>query len=133
MTAAEIAVNVTPVPPPRFGSMVWTRNASMIPANAPSTLVIMKFPILILVTLMPASVAPSRFPPTDTVCSPHRVLVSTMWKSATITRHQMSSAQSPAPSQDRIRPSAAAGISRRVGVGGRQHDALEHVERCRAS
>src|SRR5947208_2306914 len=34
MTAAEMAVNVMPVPPPRLGSMVCTRNASMIPANA---------------------------------------------------------------------------------------------------
>ena len=60
----------------------------MMPASAPSTLVIMKFPILIRATLMPASVAPSRLPPTETVCSPHRVRVSTMWKIATITRHQ---------------------------------------------
>ena len=33
ITAAETAVNVIPVPPPRFGSMVLIRKASRIPAK----------------------------------------------------------------------------------------------------
>ena len=49
----------------------------------------MKFPYLIRATLMPASRAPSRLPPTATVCSPHRVRVSTMWKMTTSTTAQM--------------------------------------------
>ena len=47
MTAAAMAVNVIRVPPPMLGSIELIRNASRMPANAPSTLAIMKLPILI--------------------------------------------------------------------------------------
>ena len=40
-------------------------------------------------TLMPASRAPSRFPPAETVCRPQRVLVSTIWKIAVSRTAQM--------------------------------------------
>ena len=35
ITAAEMAVNMIPKPPPRLGSMVLMRNASRMPANPP--------------------------------------------------------------------------------------------------
>ena len=53
----------------------------------------MKLPYLIRLTLMPASCAPSRLPPTATVCRPHRVRVSTTWKMATRTTAQTISDQ----------------------------------------
>ena len=49
----------------------------------------MKLPYLILPTLMPASRAPSWLPPVAMVCNPHRVLVSTTAKIATMTTAQM--------------------------------------------
>ena len=47
---------------------------------------------------MPASRAPSRLPPTDTVCSPQRVRVSTMCMTSVSTTAQTNGAQLP-PSQ----------------------------------
>src|SRR5260370_34118444 len=49
----------------------------------------MKLPYLILATLMPDSLAPSRLPPTAMVCRPHLVRVSTIWKNATRASAQM--------------------------------------------
>ena len=57
----------------------------------------MKLPYLILATLMPDSRAPSRFPPTATVCSPHLVRVSTTWKIATRMTAQMIADQAYPP------------------------------------
>jgi len=51
--------------------------------------VIMKAPILIRATLMPASLAPCRLPPTATVCSPHRVRLKMSWKIRTNTTAQV--------------------------------------------
>ena len=51
--------------------LVW--KVTMSPTSAPMRPVIMKFPYLILGTLMPASLAPRMLPPTATVCRPHRV------------------------------------------------------------
>ncbi len=39
----------------------------------------MKLPILMRLTRMPASVAPIGLPPTEMVCRPQRVRVSTTW------------------------------------------------------
>ena len=58
--------------------LVW--NATWRPTSAPSTPLSMKFPYLILATLTPASLAPSWLPPVATVCRPHRVRVSRIWK-----------------------------------------------------
>ena len=49
----------------------------------------MKLPYLIRFTRMPASRAPSRFPPAETVCRPQRVRVSTMWNTTVSTTAQM--------------------------------------------
>src|ERR1022692_4456396 len=57
----------------------------------------MKLPYLILATLMPDSLAPSRLPPTATVCSPHLVRVSTTWKIATRMTAQMIADQAYPP------------------------------------
>src|ERR1700683_5147140 len=54
--------------------------------------VIMKLPYLIRPTLMPASRAPSRFPPAEIVYRPHRVRVSTTWKIRTRTTAQTNGA-----------------------------------------
>src|SRR5918994_356327 len=102
ITAAETAVNMIPKPPPRLGSMVLMRKASRIPANPPRVATIMKLPILMRPARMPASVAPSGLPPTAMVCRPQRVRVSSRWKPATISRHQVMWAQSEAPNQLRI-------------------------------
>src|ERR1700761_713519 len=74
------------------------RYAFWIPTSAPNRPVSMKLPYLILATLMPASRAPSRLPPTDTVCSPQRVRVSTTCMMTVSTTAQTNGAQSP-PSQ----------------------------------
>ena len=79
--------------------MMLFLKASMIPASAASPLHIMKLPILIRLTLMPASRAPSRLPPTEIVYRPHRVRVRTTWKIRTRTVAQMISDQASKPNQ----------------------------------
>ena len=69
------------------------------PASAPSPLHIMKLPILIPLTLIPDSRAPSKLPPAATVYRPHRVRRSRMWKIRTRTLAQMISDQASPPNQ----------------------------------
>ncbi len=69
----------------------------------------MKLPILIPLTLMPASRAPSRLPPTETVYRPHRVRVRITWKIRTRTLAQMISDHASAPNQ-RPSPSDSSGM-----------------------
>ena len=57
----------------------------------------MKLPSLIRATLMPASLAPTRFPPVAMVCSPQRVRFRRIWERMTITTAQMISAQEKPP------------------------------------
>ena len=71
--------------------LVW--KATWRPTNAPSVPVIMKLPYLIRFTLMPASLAPRMLPPTATVCSPHLVRLSRIWKKITSTMAQVIMAQ----------------------------------------
>src|SRR5580658_5569179 len=78
--------------------MELVTNAFCSPTSAPSTPVSMKLPYLMVLTWMPASRAPSRLPPTDTVCSPQRVLVSTMCMTSVSATAQKNGAQLP-PSQ----------------------------------
>ena len=79
--------------------MMLFLKASRIPATAPNPAHIMKLPILILLTLIPDSLAPSRLPPTETVYRPHRVLVRRTWKMRTRTVAQMISDHASAPNQ----------------------------------
>ena len=88
--------------------MMLFLKASRIPASAPNPAHIMKLPILIRLTLMPASRAPSRLPPTETVYRPHRVLVRMTWKIRTRTVAQMISDHASAPNQ-RPSPSDSGG------------------------
>ena len=69
--------------------MLFVKYICCRPTSDPSTPVIMKLPYLIRFTWMPASRAPSRFPPTETVCRPQRVRVSRMWKITVSTTAQM--------------------------------------------
>ena len=79
--------------------MMLFLKASMIPASAPNPLHSMKLPILIRLTLIPASLAPSRLPPTETVYRPHLVLVRITWKIRTRTLAQMISDHASKPNQ----------------------------------
>jgi hypothetical protein len=64
---------------PAVGAMLLVKYMVCRPTSAPSTPLIMKLPYLIRFTWMPASRAPSRFPPAAIVCRPQRVRVSTIW------------------------------------------------------
>ena len=98
MTAPAKAISST-LSWPALGSMMLFLKASMIPASAPNPLHIMKLPILIRLTLMPDSLAPSMLPPTETVYRPHRVLVRMTWKIRTRTEAQMISDHASKPNQ----------------------------------
>ncbi len=84
---------------PALGSMMLFLKASRIPASAPNPAHNMKLPILIRLTLMPASRAPSRLPPTEIVYRPQRVLVRITWKIRTRTVAQMISDHASPPNQ----------------------------------
>jgi hypothetical protein len=91
MTAAEMPSNRTSLAPDGSGWTELVRTASRIPTSAAHVLHRMKLRMITIRTLIPASAAPRRLPPTATVYRPQRVRLSTTCSTSTTSSAQMSS------------------------------------------
>src|SRR5579875_819314 len=100
MTAAEIAWKRNTLDVEGSGAALLVCTAWSTPVNPASTAHNAKLRMMFAFSLIPASFAPRRLPPTATVYSPHFVLLSAIWRAMTIPIAQKSMEYVPPPMTD---------------------------------